>query len=174
MCGKQYHMLNELRNVIRARSPTLKKLYPVTDETFAFMFAKKGCPKSQEARYHMMNKLNIPPDNITILDVAASKLICATKWEWLENNEDTNKQRLDLFNLWSLFYCNPQKKIYSTVPQVFLHFPHKWYFVEGGCDGLKGLGSASATVDNTQVSDLLHLLPLVREGRRTPPIQLKF
>jgi len=168
MCGKQFHMLAELKKVITDRSPLLKKLSPVTNQTFAFMFAKKGCPFSQRARSHMIDELNIPPDNICILDVQQSQLICATKWEWLDNNEDTNKQRIDLFNLWFTGYRN------DTVPQVFLHFPHQWYFVKGGCNGLIGLESASATADSTRGSDLLHLLPLVREGRRTPPIQLKF
>ena len=168
MCGKQFHMLPQLLKVIQARSPTLKKLPPITKETYAFMFAKKGCSKSQQARYHMVKKLKIPPNNICILDVQKSQLICATEWKLLENEKDTNEGRIKLFNLWTLFYQD------STVPQVFLHFPHQWHFVEGGCDGLISLKSASATVAYTQESDQLHLLPLAREGRHTPPTQLKF
>jgi len=168
MCGKQFHMLAELKTVITNRSPLLKKLSTITNQTYAFMFAKKGCQFSQQACKYMKENLEIPPDNICILDVEKSQLICATKWELLENKKDTDQNRIDLFNLWFTGYRS------DTVPQVFLHFPHQWHFVEGGCNGLIGLESASATADSTQGSDLLHLLPLVREGRRTPPIQLKF
>jgi len=164
MCGKQFHMIEQLLGVIQARSPTLKKLSPITPQTYAFMFAKKECPYSQGARLYMIENLKIVPDNICILDVEKEQLICATKWKWLENNEDTKKNRSDLFNLWRNNYSN------DTVPQIFLHFPHQWHYVNGGCDGLQHV---STDVDILG-SDLLHLLPLARVGTRTPSIQLKF
>lgn len=180
MCGKQFHMLEKLLTVLQRRTPKISSLPPIQPTTKVFMYAKEWCRRSREARRILVEDLDMNPDNICILDVEESKLICASKWMWLDNEKQTkevNDARIKTMMKWQVFYCNPSKNLTATVPQIFFHFHPYWYYV-GGCSELesipKNVASASTTVANTQESDLLHLLPSVTEGRRNQPTQLKF
>lgn len=166
MCGKTIHMLPRLLTVLKKRFsynvislPPLKK----NDTYKAFMFARKGCGYSQKANRILQERLKINTKEICIVDSNDRQYLCAEKWQFIDPDENLQS----ILDIWDEKYKN------ATFPQVFIHAHPKWYYV-GGCEDLEKMTTTASTVVNTQVSDQLHLLPLAKEGIRTPPTQLKF
>ena len=169
MCGKTIHMLQQLKEVLRNRIsykvisytylPPLKK----NDTYKAFMFAREGCGYSQKANSILQERLKIDPKEICIVDSKNRQYLCAEKWKFIDSDEKLQ----NILDIWDINYKN------ATFPQVFIHAHPKWYYV-GGCDDLMKMTTTVSTVVDTQVSDQLHLLPLAKGGRHTPPTQLKF
>jgi hypothetical protein len=155
-----------------------------------FMYAKNGCRHSERAFNYIKQVLlkDVYDNNkdltdneayFTVVDVQNKQYICTDEDKFgtfvtldktNANIDDYNNQLEESLNIWS-----EKEKLYEkgnaliTKPQVFIHLEHIWYYVGGADDTL-----ALATAVDTPVSDLLHLLPLGKEGRRTPPTQLKF
>ena len=130
------------------------------------MFAKEKCGYSRRANEILQQRLQIDTKDICIVGNPNSNdrgYLCAEKWQFINSNEELKAKLVPILDIWDAEYTN------ATFPQVFIHAHPRWYYV-GGCDELETMSTAA----NTQESDLLHLLPLGREGRRTPPTQLKF
>lgn len=172
MCGKTIHMLPQLLTVLKMRFQNKVISLPSSETPYkAFMFAKEKCGYSRRANEILKERLQIDPKEICIVgnpNYDNPGYLCAEKWKFIDSNEELEK----ILDIWNEKYKN------ATFPQVFIHAHPKWYYV-GGCDELDKIApkiesTVTPTVANTQESDLLHLLPLGREGRRTPPIQLKF
>ena len=175
MCGKTIHMLPQLLTVLRMRIQNQVISLPSSETPYkAFMFAKERCVYSRRANEILQKRLQIDPKEICIVGNPNSKTpgyLCAEKWKFIDSNEELEK----ILKIWN----DPKAKYENaTFPQVFIHAHPKWYYV-GGCNDLDKIApkiesTVTPTVANTQESDLLHLLPLGREGRRNQPIQLKF
>ena len=183
MCGKTIHMVEVLKPVLQNRMKFKVKKLPLlkNNDTYkAFLFVKKNCGYSEAANKLLQNNLKIDAKDICLVEPMRSRFVCAEKLykngEWVMLDKDTknlgtelNSQLQSVLGIWQVDFKN------TTFPQVFLHAHPKWHYI-GGCDDLREIISSSSTVGDTrtQESDLLHLLPLVKEGTGTQPTQLKF
>ena len=187
MCQKLIHMATDLWKVIQMQE---KKGFNLNMNPRFFMYAMKGCPHSERAFNHIKQVLlkDVYVKNkdltdreayFTVVDVKNKQYICTDEEEFgtfvtldkkNDNIDDYNEQLKKSLDIWS-----EKEKVYKkgnaliTKPQVFIHLEHVWYYVGGADDTL-----ALATAVGMTVSDQLHLLPLGKGGRRTPPTQLKF
>ena len=199
MCKSLLHMPNCLWPVLQKRTmkttaEIMNALKGSTQPPRFFMYALSTCKYSKAAYYHIKNEMlkAVYDDNVdlyeeqayfTAVDVKANQYICTYEDKFgvlldkpKKLSDPHNVQLNQLLGQW----CIMEKTASLTKPQVFIHIHPNWHYV-GGSNELRQLKyvppappTTTPTVANTQECDLLHLLPLEREGKRTPPIQLKF
>lgn len=157
MCGLTVYMVKNLLSVIK-NTPRRLKMFNIDENTRFFMYAKHECGFSKKAFNHITKTLNITSNKFTIVDPVKKSYICAGKWQYALGNKTEQKQLNKLIDAWNKTY------IRHTYPDIYVYIPSRWYYI-GGCD------DCLSTQINISTSDLLHLLPTIKNN---PSTQLRF
>lgn len=188
MCKTEIHMLKQLWPVMKKQDKVSTKLIMKEVKKSGktprfFMYAANWCPYSKRAFNHiqeLLNKLEDKSDHFTVVDVETSRYICPNKnWYSLVDKEkelssDSNVQLQQLMGNWTSVLLPKQDKTAHTKPQVFMHIHPNWHYVGGANDTVKLSIAANTRASEGKASDQQRFLPMVIEGKCSPPNQLKF